>query len=70
MLLMGKWFTCGILANGMERHIIENELVGKRARGRQRMMVCDWMTTRLNVCNVKDLGNIARDREKWRKCKS
>ena len=67
-----QWSFVGYLLrenDGMERHIIETETVGKRARGRQSMRMFDWMTTRLNVCNAKDLGNIARDKEKWRKSK-
>ena len=67
-----QWSFVGYLLrenDGMERHIIETETVGKRARGRHSMRMFDWMTTRSNVCNAKDLGNIARDKEKWRKSK-
>ena len=39
--------------DGMEHHIIETEIVGKRARGRQRRRMFEWMTTRLNVSNAK-----------------
>ena len=56
--------------DGIERHIIETEMVDKRERGRQRMRMFDWMATRFNVRNAKDLGDIARDRGKWRKSKS
>ena len=56
--------------NEIVHHFIETGMVGKRARGRQRMMMFEWMTTRLNVHNIKDLGNIARDREQWRKSKA
>ena len=35
--------------------MIEIEMMGKRARGRQRMRMFDWMATRLNVRNAKDL---------------
>ena len=54
---------------GIERHIIETELEGRRARGRQRMKLFDWMKNRLNVKNEKDLRNVAIDRKKWRKKK-
>ena len=53
--------------NGMERNIIETELVSKRVRGRQRVMMFDWMTMKFNLYNVKDLGSIEKDRQKWRK---
>ena len=55
--------------DGMEHQIIETEMVGKRARGRPRKRMFEWMTTRLNVRNAKNLGDIAIDREKWRKSK-
>ena len=67
-----QWSFVGYLLrenDGMERHIIETGMVSKRARGRQRMRMFDRMTTRLNVCNAKDLGNIAKDKEKSRKGK-
>ena len=54
---------------GMERHFLDTEMVGKRARGRQRMRMFYWMTTKLNVRNAKDLEAIARDKEIWRKSK-
>ena len=31
--------------SGIERHIIETEMAGKRATGRQSMMMFDWMRT-------------------------
>ena len=59
-----QWAFVGHLLrenDGMEHHIIETEMVGKRTRGRQRMRMFDWMTARLTVLNAKDLGHIARD---------
>jgi len=50
--------------DGMERHIIETEMVSKRGKGRQRTRMFDWITTRLNMHNAKDLGHIARGRVK------
>ena len=53
--------------NGIERHIRETEMVAKRAGGRKRMIMFDWMTMSLNVHTIKDLRTIAKDRETWRK---
>ena len=44
-----QWSFVGSLLrenDGMERHIVETEMVGKRARGRQRMRMFDRITTR------------------------
>ena len=37
----------------------------KRARGRQKLKMCDWMKKRINVQKEKDFGDFARDRNKW-----
>jgi len=62
-----QWSFMGHLLrknDGMEHHIIETEMVGKRLSGQQRIRMFDWVTMRLHVHNAKDLGNIARDRGK------
>ncbi|ROT60779.1 endonuclease-reverse transcriptase [Penaeus vannamei] len=56
-----QWIFIGHLLRedqGMERHIIETELGGKRAKGRQRMKMLDWMKNRLSVQKEQDLGEI------------
>ena len=39
---------------------------GKRARGRQRLKMLDWMKERLRVEGCRQLSNVARDRKKWK----
>ena len=48
----------------IERNILEAEMARKRARGRQRLKMLDWMMERLRVEDGKQLGNVARDRKK------
>ena len=45
--------------DGVERHIIETERDGKRARERQRIAMLDWMRRRANVRDEKE-GKCAR----------
>ena len=52
---------------GMERYIIETEMTGERARGRQRMKLLDWMMKKMDVRDGRQLADIARDRSRWRK---
>lgn len=68
-----QWTFIGHLLTedqGMERHIIETELGGKKAKGRQRIKMLDWMKNRLSVQKEQDLGEVARDRDKWRRRKA
>ena len=55
--------------DGMERYIIEIKLVEKIARKRQRMKMCHWMKKRINVQKEKHLGDVARERNKWKRNK-
>ena len=41
---------------GIERNILEAEMAGKRARGRQRLKVLDWMMEKLRIKDGKQLG--------------
>ena len=53
--------------SGMERHVIVTELDGKRAKGRLRMKMLDWMKRRLNVRREEDMMDVARDRQRWKR---
>ena len=53
----------GLRGGGTERNILEAEMAGKRARGRQRLKMLDWMMDRLRVEVGKQLANVARDRK-------
>jgi len=41
---------------------LEAEMAGKRARGRQRLQMLDWIKERSRVEDGKQLVNVARDR--------
>ena len=53
----------------IERHIIETPMEGKRTRGRQRITFLDWMRKRANAQDGTELGEMARDRDGWRRMK-
>ena len=42
---------------------------GKRARGRQRIAFLDWIRERANARDGTELGEMARDRDGWRRMK-
>jgi len=44
---------------GIEKNILEAEMTGKRARGRQRLKMLDWIMERFRVKNGKQLANVA-----------
>ena len=50
----------------MEKNILEAEMTGKRASGRQRLKVLDCIMKRFRVKNGKQLANVARYRKRWR----
>ena len=52
---------------GIEKRVVEGELTEKKARGRQRQKMFDNMKTRLEIKTVKDLVQVAKDRERWRR---
>ena len=55
---------------GVERHILENEADGRRARGRQRTKMLDWMRKEMGVRSNIELQEKAMDRGAWRRlCK-
>ena len=39
---------------------------GKRARGRQRLKMLDWMMERLRIKDGKQLGNVVMNRKRWK----
>ena len=41
-------------------------MTGKRAKGRQRLKMLDWIMERFRVKDGKQLANVARDRNRWR----
>ena len=41
-------------------------MTGKRARGRRRLKMLDWMMERLRVKDGQQLDNVARNRKSWR----
>ena len=49
--------------DGIERHVIETPMEGKRARGRQRIAFLDWMRKRANARDGTELREIARNRD-------
>ena len=51
---------------GIEKNVLEAEMTGKRARGRQRLKMLDWIMEKFRVKDVKQLANFARDRKRWR----
>ena len=51
---------------GIEKNILEAEMTRKRARGRQRLKMLDWIMERYRVKDGKQLANVARDRKRWR----
>ena len=50
---------------GIEKNILEAEMGGKRARGRQRLKMLDWMMERLRIKDGKQLGIVAMNRKRW-----
>ena len=50
---------------GIEKNILKAEMKRKRARGRQRLKMLDWIMQRFRVKNGKQLANVARDRKRW-----
>ena len=63
-----QWSFIGheLRRGGIEKNIIEAEMAGKRARGRQRLKMLDWMMRKLCVKEEKQLTKFARDRMNWR----
>ena len=55
--------------DGIERHITETPMEGKRARGRQRIAFLDRMSKRENARDGTELGEMARNRDGWRRMK-
>ena len=55
--------------DGIERHIIETPMEGKRARGRQKIAFLDWMRKRANAQDGTELGEMARNSNGWRRIK-
>ena len=51
---------------GIEKNILEAEMTGKRAGGRQRLKMLGWIMERFRVEDGKQLANVARDRKRWR----
>ena len=51
---------------GIERHILENETDGRRARGRQRLRMLDWMCRAMGVDSTIGLREQAMDQSLWR----
>ena len=64
-----QWRLVGheLRRGGIEKNILEAEMTRKRARGRQRVKMFDWITERFRVKDGKELANVARDRKRWRK---
>ena len=54
------------IEGGIEKNILEAEMTGKRARGRQRLKMVAWIMERTRVKDGKKLVNVARDRKRWR----
>ena len=52
---------------GLKRQIVDAEIAGKRARGRLRSKMLDWMMKKLDVRDGKQLGKIARGIRRWKK---
>ena len=51
---------------GIEKNILEAEMIRKRARGRQRLKMLDWIMERFRVKDWKQLADVERDRKRWR----
>ena len=49
---------------GIENNILETEMTKKRARGRQRLKMLDWIMERFRAKDGKQLANVARDRKR------
>lgn len=49
----------------MESYMVETELLGRRAWVRQRMKIFDLMKKRMKMQSKKDLGDVAKDKNKW-----
>ena len=53
---------------GIEKRVAEGEITGKKkTRGRQRQKMLDNMKTRLEIKTMKDLVEVAKDWERWRR---
>ena len=50
----------------IEKNILEAEMTGKRARGRQRLKMLDWIMETFRVKDGEQLANVARDKKRWR----
>ena len=48
---------------GIEKNILEADVGGRRARGRQRFMIPDWMMEKLRVKDGQQLGNVTVNRK-------
>ena len=57
----------GLREGDIEKGVAEGEITGKKARGRQRQKMLDNMKTRLVIKTLKDLVEVAKDRERWRR---
>ena len=53
--------------DGKEHHIIETPMERKRARRKQRIAFLDWMRKRANARDGTELGEMARNRDGWRR---
>ena len=64
--IRGRQWTCvgyELRRGGIEKNILEAEITGKRARGRQRLKMLDWIMEKFRVKDGKQLANVARDRK-------
>ena len=52
---------------GIEKRVAKGQITGKKARGRQRQKMLDNMKTRLEIKTLKDLVEVAKERERWRR---
>ena len=52
---------------GIEKRVAEGEITGKKARGRQRQKMLGNMKTILEIKTLKDLVEVAKGRERWRR---
>ena len=50
----------------IEKNILEAEMGGKRAKGRQKLKMLDWMMERLRIKDGKQSGNVAMNRKRWK----
>ena len=51
---------------GIEKSILEAEMGGKRATGRRRLKMLDWMMERLRIIDGKQLRNVAMNSKRWK----